>query len=241
MQSFPTTVINASGIYGNLRWGLLDRLAKSEKLNVLYDKVSNAIHEIDLAGFIVYLIKAQLQLKSESVLADRYIATDNKAYSFAQIAKFLSTKSVKHAEALLVVENRNEWQRFTKSKVCSNQRMRELGFKLSYPTRSKCYAEIIIAWSKFQLLTEFQRRVLLEVAKIPWGKTRSYKDLGDRVNCRCYRAIGQVLRINPCAPLIPCHRVIQADGRIGGFQGDRAGDSIAKKRRLLASEGVYLQ
>lgn len=85
-------------------------------------------------------------------------------------------------------------------------------------------------------ITEFQRRVYLALLDVPRGTTISYQQLGDRIGCRSAQAIGQALRRNPFAPEVPCHRVIRSDGTLGGFHGEREGEMIEKKRKLLEEE-----
>lgn len=88
----------------------------------------------------------------------------------------------------------------------------------------------------------WDRRVLGVVAAIPWGQTASYGEVAQRVGApRAARAVGGALGRNPISFLIPCHRVIAADGTLGGWGGDRWGDSthrLAMKRDLLLREGV---
>ena len=85
-------------------------------------------------------------------------------------------------------------------------------------------------------ITEFQRKVYLALLEVPRGETISYKDLGQRIGCRSAQAIGQALKRNPFAPEVPCHRVIASDGSIGGFHGQRDGEMIEKKIKLLEEE-----
>lgn len=85
-------------------------------------------------------------------------------------------------------------------------------------------------------ITEFQRRVYLALLDVPRGATISYKELGERIGCRSAQAIGQALKRNPFAPDVPCHRVICSDGSIGGFHGQRVGEMIDRKVRLLQLE-----
>lgn len=66
-------------------------------------------------------------------------------------------------------------------------------------------------------ITKFQRKVYLELLNIPEGKTISYGELAKRIGCRCAQAVGQALHRNPFAPEVPCHRVIRADGSLGGY------------------------
>jgi methylated-DNA-[protein]-cysteine S-methyltransferase len=81
--------------------------------------------------------------------------------------------------------------------------------------------------------TDFQRRVWDALRTIPAGQTRSYADVAKQVGCRAPRAIGQANGANPIPILIPCHRVVAADGSLGGYSG---GEGEATKRHLLALE-----
>lgn len=85
-------------------------------------------------------------------------------------------------------------------------------------------------------ITDFQRKVYLALLEVPRGETISYKELGLKIGCRSAQAIGQALKRNPFAPEVPCHRVIASDGSIGGFHGQRDGEMIEKKIRLLEEE-----
>jgi methylated-DNA-[protein]-cysteine S-methyltransferase len=87
-------------------------------------------------------------------------------------------------------------------------------------------------------VTDFQRRVYDALIEVPAGQVTTYGLLAQRVGCRAPRAIGQALRCNPFAPRVPCHRVIASDLTLGGFAGQTEGPEIARKRRLLADEGV---
>ena len=80
--------------------------------------------------------------------------------------------------------------------------------------------------------TEFQEKVWLELLKIPYGKTISYKELAKRVgNDRAIRAVGGANGANNIAIIIPCHRVIRADGELHGYGG-----GLANKKNLLKLE-----
>ena len=81
--------------------------------------------------------------------------------------------------------------------------------------------------------TAFRQRVWAALTRIPAGETRSYLDIAREIGCRSPRAIGQANGANPIPILIPCHRVIAADGALGGYSG---GDGLATKRYLLALE-----
>lgn len=79
--------------------------------------------------------------------------------------------------------------------------------------------------------TAFQRRVWQELRKVPFGGTVSYGELAKRAGCGSARAVGQAVHRNPIALLIPCHRVVGADGSLTGFAG-----GLDVKRRLLMLE-----
>lgn len=87
-------------------------------------------------------------------------------------------------------------------------------------------------------ITEFQRKVYLELLNLPKGQTITYGQLAKRIGCKSAQAVGQALRRNPFAPAVPCHRVIAANGSLCGFNGHREGEEIERKRQLLKSEGV---
>lgn len=84
----------------------------------------------------------------------------------------------------------------------------------------------------------FHRRVYELVRTIPSGSTLSYGEVAERLGSPgAARAVGQAMRNNPCALIVPCHRVLAAQGRLGGFTAAGGG---ATKLRLLAAEGVTL-
>ena len=83
-------------------------------------------------------------------------------------------------------------------------------------------------------LPRFHQRALLAAREIPFGRTVTYGELAARAG-RPYaaRAVGQAMARNPVPLVVPCHRVVAAGGRLGGFGG-----GAALKRRLLALENV---
>lgn len=84
--------------------------------------------------------------------------------------------------------------------------------------------------------TAFQQKVWKELLAIPFGATRSYGSLARAVGCGSARAVGQAVHANPIAILIPCHRVIGADGSLTGFAG-----GLDIKRRLLTLEASAMR
>jgi methylated-DNA-[protein]-cysteine S-methyltransferase len=84
--------------------------------------------------------------------------------------------------------------------------------------------------------TEFQQRVWEELLRIPYGATVSYRELAARVgNPAAQRAVARANATNPIAVVVPCHRVIGADGTLTGYGG-----GLDKKRQLLELEGALL-
>ena len=85
-------------------------------------------------------------------------------------------------------------------------------------------------------ITPFQRKVYLELLDVPAGETITYGELARRIGCGSAQAVGQALKRNPFAPDVPCHRVVAADGSLGGYMCKRDGELLERKRRLLDEE-----
>ncbi len=80
--------------------------------------------------------------------------------------------------------------------------------------------------------TAFERRVYAVVKRILRGEVRSYQWVARQLgHPKLARAVGQALHRNPCPVRVPCHRVVRADGSLGGYAW-----GVVKKRRLLAQE-----
>ena len=83
--------------------------------------------------------------------------------------------------------------------------------------------------------TPFQQRVWQELRSIPYGETISYLELARRVgDAHAVRAVGRANGANPIPIVVPCHRVIGADGTLTGYGG-----GLERKRALLALEARY--
>jgi methylated-DNA-[protein]-cysteine S-methyltransferase len=83
--------------------------------------------------------------------------------------------------------------------------------------------------------TPFQCRVWTGISGIPTGETKTYGELAAAVGS-APRAVGNACGANPYPVVVPCHRVIAADGRLGGFAGNRTGFLLDVKRWLLDHE-----
>ena len=88
--------------------------------------------------------------------------------------------------------------------------------------------------NKLKVGTPFQRKVWSELAKIPFGETRSYKEIAILIGSpNASRAVANACGKNPLPLTVPCHRVIRSDGGLGGYS---ALGGVEKKRALLQSE-----
>ena len=82
--------------------------------------------------------------------------------------------------------------------------------------------------------TEFQIKVWEEISKIPYGETRTYKDLAIAIGKpRSFRAVANACGKTPSPPIIPCHRVVRTDGKLGGYSSK---GGIKTKKMLLQQE-----
>lgn len=80
--------------------------------------------------------------------------------------------------------------------------------------------------------TEFQKKVWKELLNIPYGETRSYKDIAIAIgNGKACRAVGNANNKNPIAIIVPCHRVVGSNGSMTGYAG-----GLDIKEKLLKIE-----
>jgi methylated-DNA-[protein]-cysteine S-methyltransferase len=87
-------------------------------------------------------------------------------------------------------------------------------------------------------LTAFQQQVLNACCRIPAGQTLTYAELAGRVGRpRAARAVGNALARNPVPLLVPCHRGVAGNRRLGGFSAEAG---VPLKKKLLALEGVQI-
>ena len=82
--------------------------------------------------------------------------------------------------------------------------------------------------------TEFQIKVWRELSRIPFGETRTYKEVAEAIgHPKSSRAVANACAKNPFPIEIPCHRVIRSDGGLGGYSGL---GGVTKKKQLLINE-----
>jgi methylated-DNA-[protein]-cysteine S-methyltransferase len=84
--------------------------------------------------------------------------------------------------------------------------------------------------------TNFERNVILEVASIPKGHVRTYKEIATSMKTQGYRAVGTAIGKNPFPIVVPCHRVVRSDGKVGGFRGGKQ-----MKVEMLINEGFKIK
>lgn len=79
--------------------------------------------------------------------------------------------------------------------------------------------------------TDFQKKVWHELTRIPYGETRSYKEVAESIKTKAIRAVGTANGRNPLCLIIPCHRVITCNNKLGGYSG-----GVKIKQQLLSIE-----
>lgn len=84
-------------------------------------------------------------------------------------------------------------------------------------------------------MQRFDERCYALLKTVPKGKVTTYKEIAHALGSRAYRAVGNAMNRNPHAPRIPCHRVVQTSGIIGGYAY-----GTPKKIALLRKEGILI-
>lgn len=85
-------------------------------------------------------------------------------------------------------------------------------------------------------MISFQEKCYTFLKRVPRGKVTTYKELARALNSKAYRAVGTAMNKNPYAPKVPCHRVINSNGQVGGFAS-----GTNKKIKLLKAEGIQIK
>jgi len=83
------------------------------------------------------------------------------------------------------------------------------------------------------MVTDFQSEVYQVCKRVPRGRVTTYKAIAEKLGNRAFRAVGTALNRNPFAPDVPCHRVVNSDGSVGGFA-----QGVYKKTMMLKTEGI---
>jgi len=82
----------------------------------------------------------------------------------------------------------------------------------------------------------FQEKCYKILSRVPRGRVTTYSEIARKLGSKAFRAVGNAMHGNPYAPRIPCHRVVRANGDIGGFAG-----GTRQKIRMLKREGIAIK
>jgi len=82
----------------------------------------------------------------------------------------------------------------------------------------------------------FYEKCYKVLLKVPKGKVTTYKSIAHSLGSRAYRAVGTAMNKNPYSPKVPCHRVVNSNGRVGNFAS-----GTAKKNKMLRVEGIEIK
>lgn len=127
-------------------------------------------------------------------------------------------------------------KRFKRAVEFDPRRIRQAAGQLDeyFHGRRRTFA-LMIDWT---VLRPFQQAVLQATYEIPYGETRTYKEIGERIGRpRSARAVGRAEATNPMALVLPCHRVIGVDGKLHGYG---LGEGLKTKEWLLKMEGALM-
>ena len=83
---------------------------------------------------------------------------------------------------------------------------------------------------------KFNEKCYNLLRQVPKGKVTTYKSLAQAMNTKAYRAVGTAMNKNPYAPEVPCHRVINSNGKLGGYAF-----GLPKKIKMLKAEGIEIE
>jgi O-6-methylguanine DNA methyltransferase len=112
--------------------------------------------------------------------------------------------------------------------VLDNKAIKEVAEKIFGQNKPKEFTDLIMEG------TDFQKKVWLELLKIPYGKTSTYKEIAKNIGSpNAYRAVGSACGKNKITYIVPCHRVLSSNGKLGGYSG-----GLETKIKMLRYEGV---
>ena len=115
----------------------------------------------------------------------------------------------------------------------------DLDIKAATKSKDNIGYPATLARIRSSTITPYRKRLYTTLLSVPRGRYTTYAAMSDYLNSSA-RAVGNGMRNNPFAPDVPCHRVLAADGSLGGFKGDwgKEGKYAKSKIELLRSEGV---
>jgi len=127
-------------------------------------------------------------------------------------------------------------KRFKRSVEYAPKRVGEVAKQLEqYLSGKRRRFTLVIDWT---VLRQFQQSVLQATYEIPYGETRTYKEIAEQIGRpRAARAVGRAEATNPMPLVLPCHRVIGRDGKLHGYG---LGEGVKTKEWLLRLEGAVI-
>lgn len=148
-----------------------------------------------------------------------FVAKTSKGICFVNLSKISEDKF----KSLLI-------KKFRKKPIRDDEKLRNvINELLDYFNDNKVNFKSLL---DLRVGTVFQRKVWNKISEIPYGELRSYKWIASEIgNINAVRAVGNAVGKNPVPPIIPCHRVIRTDGKLGGFSS-----GIPLKKWLLKLE-----
>jgi methylated-DNA-[protein]-cysteine S-methyltransferase len=84
----------------------------------------------------------------------------------------------------------------------------------------------------------FQDKILQKCKLIPKGKVSTYKEIAKAIKTKAYRAVGTALKNNKDLIIVPCHRVVNSDGKVSSYKGKK---NSREKIKLLKKEGIKIK
>ena len=166
---------------------------------------------------ILYRLKSlKVFLESVNLIESRNLSNFISKNNFT-VEKF---QNVNNTSLIKMVKSINSYLKGEKINLYDN--IRKLGIIIDYKSTFK---------------TDFAISIIRELLKVKYGETISYSKLASNLNSKAYRAVGNIMRKNSFPLIIPCHRVINKNGKIGGFMGSNNNESsINLKRKLIELE-----
>ena len=86
------------------------------------------------------------------------------------------------------------------------------------------------------MMPPFYEKCYAVLRKVPKGKVTTYREIAKALNSKAYQAVGSAMHNNPYSPQVPCHRVVNTNGNLGGFAGGQKA-----KIKMLKEEGVEVK
>jgi len=133
----------------------------------------------------------------------------------------------------IFLEKENSEEKLKKQGIIRNENLEKL-LKKSFIGEDIDFSEYV----DLNLLgvTDFEKKVYIETMKIPKGQVKTYKEIGEAIETKGYRAVGNALNKNPIAIIVPCHRVIGSNMKLTGFRG-----GLDMKKEMLNNEGIKIK